>query len=216
MTLKKLLANLLLATVLPALGHAQTVDICGRTPQVRDAIMGDLGAEDCAAVDSAQMAELRLFIFSRNRLTALPAGVSEGLTNLNTLELTNNRLVGSSRNDPLFAMLPSEVDSESEWQTEEPDGLEPPATRLANTGANAASVSTEGVDGQGNTAGPVTLTLAAPAKRKTTLPPLPESALARLPGSQKHRIERNSFASKRLYNHPGDPIHSIDLNAKLT
>ena len=251
MTLKKLLANLLLATVLPALGHAQTVDICGRTPQVRDAIMGDLGAEDCAAVDSAQMAELRLFIFSQsglttlqagdfdgltnlrdlrlnrnwlealpagvfnglnslrtlrlshnqltilpagvfsgltnlrtlslshnqlatlpagvfngltrleelrlsyNELTALPAGVFDGLTNLqhlwlndnqlatlpagvfdsltnlSTLELTANHLVGLSRNDSLFAKLPSGVDLELDFQTEAPDGLEPPATRLA-------------------------------------------------------------------------------------
>ncbi len=251
MTLKKLLANLLLATVLPALGHAQTVDICGRTPQVRDAIMGDLGEEDCAAVDSAQMAELRLFIFSQSRLTTLqagdfdgltnlrdlrlnrnwlealpagvfnglnslrtlrlshnqltilpagvfsgltnlrtlslshnqlatlpagvfngltrleelrlsyneltalpagvfdgltnlqhlwlndnqlatlPAGVFDSLTNLSTLELTANHLVGLSRNDSLFAKLPSGVDLELDFQTEAPDGLEPPATRLA-------------------------------------------------------------------------------------
>ena len=47
---------LLAATMLPALSQAQTVNICDRTPQVRDAIMERMEADDCVAVDSARLA----------------------------------------------------------------------------------------------------------------------------------------------------------------
>ena len=41
----------LTALVLCAAGQAQTIDICDRTPQVRDAILEAVDADDCAAVD---------------------------------------------------------------------------------------------------------------------------------------------------------------------
>ena len=40
---------LLAAAMLPALSQAQTVNICERTPQVRDTILQALHANDCAA-----------------------------------------------------------------------------------------------------------------------------------------------------------------------
>ena len=46
---------LLAAAMLPALIQAQTVNICDRTPQVRDQILQMLEADDCAAVDSQEM-----------------------------------------------------------------------------------------------------------------------------------------------------------------
>ena len=93
----------------------QTVNICDRTPAVRDAILTALVA-DCAAVDSEALARVeRLDIAAKqltalragdfsgltglqelwlndNQLTALPAGVFEGLTGLRGLSLYNNQL----------------------------------------------------------------------------------------------------------------------------
>ena len=55
--MKTLLAFMLLAAaVLPALSQAQTVNICDRTPQVRDEILLAIGANDCAAVTAEQLA----------------------------------------------------------------------------------------------------------------------------------------------------------------
>ena len=49
----------LLSTVLPAVAsQAQTVDICDRTQQVRDAILEAVDADDCAAVDSESLADV--------------------------------------------------------------------------------------------------------------------------------------------------------------
>ena len=56
--MRKPLTIVLLAAVLPALGHSQTVNICERAPQVRDTIMQALETDDCDAVDSAKPAEL--------------------------------------------------------------------------------------------------------------------------------------------------------------
>ena len=49
----------LVALLLCAAGQAQTVDICDRTQQVRDAILEVLGAADCAAVDSSGLTSLQ-------------------------------------------------------------------------------------------------------------------------------------------------------------
>ena len=110
MTLRILTALLLAAAALPA----QTANICDRTPEVRDAILEAVGADDCAAVDADAMAAvstlgssglaslkagdfdgltgLRTLDLSYNYLTALPAGVFDELTSLETLDLGNNRL----------------------------------------------------------------------------------------------------------------------------
>ncbi len=50
--MRSLLTIMLAAAMLPALSYAQTVNICDRTPQVRDRIMQRVGADDCAAVDA--------------------------------------------------------------------------------------------------------------------------------------------------------------------
>ena len=64
-----------------------------------------------------------------NQLTALPEGVFAGLTSLQELQLQNNHLVGLSRNDPLFATLPSGFFVDLGGQTEAPAGEQ--TTRLA-------------------------------------------------------------------------------------
>ena len=46
---------LLAAAALPALGQAQTVNICDRTQAVRFAIMRQARSDDCATVSAAQM-----------------------------------------------------------------------------------------------------------------------------------------------------------------
>ena len=132
---KATIIMLLAAAMLPALGHAQTVNICDRTPQVRDRIMWAVGANDCAAVDSESLAgvtslgiekrqgltslragdfdgltSLQTLSLDSNQLAALPEGIFDGLTSLQTLSLGGNHLVGLTANDPLFAGLPSEVD----------------------------------------------------------------------------------------------------------
>ena len=84
---------LLAAAVLPAISQAQTVDICDRTPQVRDAIMQALEADDCAAVGLAGIYSLDL---SGSELTALRAGDFAGLTSLQQLYLFHNQLAETS------------------------------------------------------------------------------------------------------------------------
>ncbi len=89
---KAAIIMLLAAAMLPALGQAQTVNICDRTPQVRDAIMAAAGAEDCAAVDSARMANIERLQLTGTSLTALAPGDFAGLTELRTLNLDDNQL----------------------------------------------------------------------------------------------------------------------------
>ena len=81
---------LLAAAVLPA--QAQTVDICDRTPQVRDAILEALDVDDCAAVDSHDMAYLQRLPLGGKGLTTLRAGDFEGLSGLRELDLWENQL----------------------------------------------------------------------------------------------------------------------------
>ena len=105
---------LLAVAMLPALGHAQTVNICDRTPQVRDQILQALGANDCAAVDSQSLSGLtrlplpgltglkagdfdglpglQYLVLAGNQLASLPAGVFDRLTSLQTLGLIDNQL----------------------------------------------------------------------------------------------------------------------------
>ena len=90
--MRNLLIMMLLAAALPAWSHAQTVNICDRTPKVRQAILGEIDGEDCAAVDSAQLAGVESLGLSIIALTALAAGDFDGLTNLQVLALSGNQL----------------------------------------------------------------------------------------------------------------------------
>ncbi len=102
---KAAIIMLLAAAMLPVLGHAQTVNICDRTPQVRDEIMLAIGADDCAAVTARQLAGVGDLCFSskhlpricrssysRDPLIALKAGDFDGLYVLTSLDLSRNRL----------------------------------------------------------------------------------------------------------------------------
>ena len=93
---------LLAASMLPALSQAQTVNICDRTPQVRDEIMLAIGASDCAAVTAAQLTGINQLCFSshrlcpgyaRNPILALKAGDFNRLTGLANLNLRRNHLI---------------------------------------------------------------------------------------------------------------------------
>ena len=76
--------------VLPA--QAQTVDICDRTAQVRDAILEALDADDCTAVDSDGMANIEVLYLQEKQLTALQGRDFDSLTNLRFLYLNGNQL----------------------------------------------------------------------------------------------------------------------------
>ena len=78
---------LLAAAMLPALSQA---NICDRTPQVRDEIMGQFGANDCAAVDAAALVARGIILLNlvAKQLTTLQAGDFAGLTSLDRLYLT--------------------------------------------------------------------------------------------------------------------------------
>ena len=84
---------LLLAMVLPAVaGQGQTVDVCDRTAQVRDAIVEALDTNDCATVDSEELADIETLNLESKQLTALLAGDFDGLDSLTTLNLNRNQL----------------------------------------------------------------------------------------------------------------------------
>ena len=92
----------------------QAADICGRTPQVRDAIMAVVGKSVCADVTGEDLARIRALSLEGisalksgdfgglsnleslwlwyNDLTELPAGVFGGLSNLESLNLSDNDL----------------------------------------------------------------------------------------------------------------------------
>ena len=83
----------LAAAVLPAAAsQAQTVDICDRTQQVRDALLEALDADDCAAVDSESLAGVETLDLRSKRLTALRAGDFDDLTSLEHLHLDDNEM----------------------------------------------------------------------------------------------------------------------------
>ena len=103
--LSRLRTLMLAAAMLPALGQAQTVNICDRTPQVRDEILLASGASDCAAVTAEQLAAIRELCllgsherypcrtsYARDPIGLLKSGDFDGLTSLQHLGLHNNRL----------------------------------------------------------------------------------------------------------------------------
>ena len=119
--MRKLFWGAALAAMLPGAANAQTVNICDRTPQVRDAILSELGLRygypvpSCTEVPADQLAALEELGPERNltslkpddfdglirlqelnldgnQLTTLPAGVFDRLTRLRVLDLSHNRL----------------------------------------------------------------------------------------------------------------------------
>ena len=99
----------------PPSGIIRAAGFCGRTPQVRDAIVAQIpGVSDCAAVtdthlgaitgtldlgisalaagDFDGLTALESLRLQNNQLTTLPAGVFDGLTALESLRLQNNQL----------------------------------------------------------------------------------------------------------------------------
>ena len=76
---------------------AQTVNICDRTPQVRDQILQALGlsAGNCNAVNSEGLAGITTLDIGRARLTTLQVGDFAGLTGLQILSLQQNQCAGS-------------------------------------------------------------------------------------------------------------------------
>ena len=78
---------LLAAATLPVLSQAQTVNICDRTPEVRDLL-----TDDCAAVDSEWLAGIQRFNLESRGLTTLQVGDFNGLTSLQQLRLGHNQL----------------------------------------------------------------------------------------------------------------------------
>ena len=129
---KSLLSLMLLAAaMLPALGQAQTINICDRTPQVRDHLLLSFrgergGVPNCAAVDSQTMRRINYQMhlndkgittlragdfanlhvdwlsLNNNELTALPDGVFDGLTINQTLHLHGNQLTSEGLPDGVF------------------------------------------------------------------------------------------------------------------
>ena len=70
-----------------------TAGICGRTEQVRDAIVGEIsGAASCADVIDAHLAAITSLGLSSKGITALASGDFDGLTALTRLDLNNNSL----------------------------------------------------------------------------------------------------------------------------
>ena len=105
--MKTLQAFMLAAfAMLPTFGQAQTVNICDRTPQVRDEILLAIGANDCAAVTAGQLAAIEVLCFhdfdfgstycrssyDRDPLATLKLSDFDGLTSLLGLLLDGNRL----------------------------------------------------------------------------------------------------------------------------
>ena len=107
---------------------AQTIDVCDRTAEVRDAITSETGEADCTLVTTAHLEEvatldlndqgltslreddfdgltrLKELNLGRNALTSLPAGVFSDLTKLRKVALRQNSL--SSLPAGLFSGLP--------------------------------------------------------------------------------------------------------------
>ena len=94
---------LLAVAMLPALSHAQTVNICDRTPLVREEILRHLGVTErfASACESASAVEMRRIITvslrhgwlgERTKVTELKAGDFADLPSLYSLDLGDNEL----------------------------------------------------------------------------------------------------------------------------
>ena len=67
--------------------------VCDRTPQVRDAILGEISnISDCALVSEAHLAAITILSLSGDNITTLKVGDFDGLTGLESLLVTNSSL----------------------------------------------------------------------------------------------------------------------------
>ena len=142
--MRTLLTYILLATaVLAAVASkAQTVDICDRTAQVRDALLEALEADDCAAVDSEGLASVETLDLQSKQLTALQAGDFDSLTGLHTLSLEENQLTALP--DGVFDGL-TRLHTLSLWRnqlTALPDGVFDSLTSLHTLSLRETSLTT--------------------------------------------------------------------------
>ena len=89
-----LLAAFAVLLALPLQAEAQTTGICGRTQQVRDAILNKIpGVSNCADVTAAHLADITdTLALTFKNITALSAGDFDGLTALEHLILNENPL----------------------------------------------------------------------------------------------------------------------------
>ena len=77
--------------------------VCGRTAQVRDAIVAATPAETCAKVTATQLGEINSLDASEKAIGALAVGDFAGLTGLRRLDLSGNQIPGLPNN--VFAEL---------------------------------------------------------------------------------------------------------------
>ena len=95
--MRKLVWGAALAAILPSAANAQTVDICDRTPSVRDAILSEIGqlygypAPRCAVVPAEQLAAIEE-LEPMHSLTSLQSDDLDGLIRLEELNLDHNQL----------------------------------------------------------------------------------------------------------------------------
>ena len=68
------------------------VNICGRTPQVRDTLLGVISPSDCTNVPTTGLRAVTDFNLSRQRIPALQRGDFADLSGLTVLNLNGNRL----------------------------------------------------------------------------------------------------------------------------
>ncbi len=82
---------LTVVSFLPASAQA-TQSICDRTAAVRDEILSESEASDCAAVTSSQLASVSRLRLANSSITSLKSGDFAGLSGLTRLELYGNEL----------------------------------------------------------------------------------------------------------------------------
>ena len=78
---------------------------CDRAPEIRDAIMAEVGTAECGLVSVGDLAEVSALDLSGRDLTSLPQGAFADLPNLRFLDLGDNRL--TSLPEGTFAALPN-------------------------------------------------------------------------------------------------------------
>ena len=79
------------------------VNVCGRTAQVRDAILSASGVTECADVTEGHLAGITDLNLTRVGITSLKSGDFDGLTALESLNLSGNEII--SLPDGVFSQL---------------------------------------------------------------------------------------------------------------
>ena len=74
--------------------HAR-VSVCGRTPEIRNAIIAWAGRDHCSQVTEFDLSEIPYLILSRRGMTALREGDFAGLSSLYWLSLGGNSITGA-------------------------------------------------------------------------------------------------------------------------